>query len=73
MRLRADMLHSCLLLLSCLATIRTCPPPAIAPAVAQTLGQELLRCGHMATEVRATSRLGKLDMGSHKKKIFLKG
>ncbi|XP_038074195.1 integrator complex subunit 7-like isoform X2 [Patiria miniata] len=52
MRLRADMLHSCLLLLSCLATIRTCPPPAIAPAVALTMGQELLRCGHMATEMQ---------------------
>ncbi|XP_022103792.1 integrator complex subunit 7-like isoform X2 [Acanthaster planci] len=52
MRLRADMLHCCLLLLSCLATIRTCPPPAIAPAVALTMGQELLRCGHMATEMQ---------------------
>ncbi|XP_071785880.1 integrator complex subunit 7-like [Asterias amurensis] len=55
MRLRADMLHSCLVLLSCLATIRTCPPPAIAPAVALTLGQELLRCGHMATEMQQCS------------------
>ncbi|XP_030855532.1 integrator complex subunit 7 [Strongylocentrotus purpuratus] len=55
-RLRADWLHACLVLMTNLASIRTCPPPAIAPAVAMTTGQDLLRCGHMATQMQKSSQ-----------------
>lgn len=55
-RLRADWLHTCLVLMTNLASIRTCPPPAIAPAVAMTTGQDLLRCGHMATQMQKSSQ-----------------
>ncbi|XP_072169985.1 integrator complex subunit 7-like [Diadema setosum] len=54
-RLRAYWLHACLVLMTNLSSIRTCPPPAIAPAVAMTTGQDLLRCGHMATQMQKSS------------------
>ncbi|XP_077996491.1 integrator complex subunit 7-like [Glandiceps talaboti] len=51
-KLRAEMLslHS-LLIVTC-QTIKTCPPPAIAPAVAMATGQDLQKCGRLATQMQ---------------------
>ncbi|XP_070576855.1 integrator complex subunit 7-like [Ptychodera flava] len=51
-KLRCEMLglHS-LLAVTC-QTIKTCPPPAIAPAVAMATGQDLQKCGRLATQMQ---------------------
>ncbi|XP_071833474.1 integrator complex subunit 7-like isoform X1 [Apostichopus japonicus] len=51
-RLRCDWLQSCSSLVTSLVTSRTCPPPAIAPAMAVANGQELLKCGHLAAQMQ---------------------
>ncbi|XP_071963479.1 integrator complex subunit 7-like [Antedon mediterranea] len=51
-RLRCDMLHAFKLLITASASIRTCPPPAIAPAVAMSTGVDLQKCGRMALQMQ---------------------
>lgn len=51
-RLRCDWLQACSSLVTSLVTSRTCPPPAIAPALAAANSQELLKCGHLAMQMQ---------------------
>ena len=52
--------HS-LLLASC-ATMKSCPPPAIATAVAMATGQDVQRLSHFATQVSLSGQVeGELE------------
>lgn len=51
--------HS-LLLASC-ATMKSCPPPAIATAVAMATGQDVQRLSHFATQVSLLWKGGGLN------------
>ena len=56
--LRIELLQTHAQLLQTCNTFRTCPPPAIATALALTNGQEISRCGQI------------LSQASHKFKSF---
>lgn len=50
-KLRADMLQAHSLLLAACASMKSCPPPAIATAVAMTTGQDVHNLSHFAKQV----------------------
>jgi integrator complex subunit 7 len=52
-KLRADMLQAHSLLLAACASMKSCPPPAIATAVAMTTGQDVHTLSHFAVQVLA--------------------
>ena len=56
--LRAETFQAHSLLLASCATMKSCPPPAIATAVAMATGQDVQRLSHFAAQV---SLLGKRD------------
>ena len=49
--LRAEMFQAHSLLLASCATMKSCPPPAIATAVAMATGQDVQRLSHFASQV----------------------
>ena len=59
--LRAETFQAHSLLLASCATMKSCPPPAIATAVAMATGQDVQRLSHFAAQV---SLLGKRDFPS---------
>lgn len=59
--LRAEMFQAHSLLLASCATMKSCPPPAIATAVAMATGQDVQRLSHFATQVSLSGKEGDLD------------
>jgi len=55
--LRAEMFQAHSLLLASCATMKSCPPPAIATAVAMATGQDVQRLSHFATQMTECSKL----------------
>jgi len=55
--LRAEMFQAHSLLLASCATVKSCPPPAIATAVAMATGQDVQRLSHFATQMTECSKL----------------
>ncbi|XP_067029171.1 integrator complex subunit 7-like isoform X1 [Acropora muricata] len=55
--LRAEVLQAHNLLLSSCATIKSCPPPAIARAVAMATGQDVQRLSHFTAQMSECSKL----------------
>ncbi|KAL9954770.1 hypothetical protein ACROYT_G042345 [Oculina patagonica] len=54
--LRAEMFQAHSLLLASCATMKSCPPPAIATAVAMATGQDVQRLSHFATQMTECSK-----------------
>ena len=59
--LRAEMFQAHSLLLASCATMKSCPPPAIATAVAMATGQDVQRLSHFATQVSLSGKEGDVD------------
>ena len=55
--LRAEMFQAHSRLLASCATVKSCPPPAIATAVAMATGQDVQRLSHFAAQVSLIEEL----------------
>lgn len=55
--LRAEMFQAHSRLLASCATVKSCPPPAIATAVAMATGQDVQRLSHFAAQMTECSKL----------------
>ncbi|XP_020909303.1 integrator complex subunit 7 [Exaiptasia diaphana] len=68
-KLRADLLQAHSLLFAACASMKSCPPPAIATAVAMTTGQDVHNLSHFATQISQVCQVFR-QLGEKYSKLF---